>query len=265
MSNLLTFLVFPAITWGEHYAPQRHSSTKPASARTSGAQTPLDNTTQVAAVNEFRPATFYIYDQNFDQLPDQDKMAAVYALLDVLPSVAEMGRYLKRRIQSPLSSWVDRLSPAVLGILRWIIASNRACIMQIEDDDSEERVHGMHGWSQFRFAMGAPDKERRFVKAVRETSARLGLKYPTIFAFHGSPLRNWHSIIREGLHFREISHGRAYGNGVYHSQDLFTSMGYSNGFNAYWQGSELKISQVSQHPSWLSRSGGSLGASLSTH
>lgn len=146
--------------------------------------------------SEFKPASFYVYDQNFDSLSADQKREAIYALLDLLPSVNDMRQYLHRKKQSTLRSWVDRFSPATLGVLRWIIASNRACIMQVDED--RERLWGMPGFTQFRFAMGAPDKERRFVRAVRDTSSRLNLRYPTLFAWHGSPLQNWHSIIREG-------------------------------------------------------------------
>jgi ubiquitin-conjugating enzyme E2 Q len=210
-------------------------------------------TPRPAPVNEFRSASFYIYNQNFDDLGDLEKRQALAALLDLLPPIQEMKNYLLRKAQSPLSAWVDRLSPAALGVLRWVIASNRACILQVDSEDdaanarkSEERLYGMGGWAQFRFAMGAPDKERRFIQAVRETSDRLSLKYPTLFAWHGSPLQNWHSIIREGLHFNETLHGRAFGNGVYHAPDVNTSIGYSNmGYSpSSWPMSELKIQQA---------------------
>jgi ubiquitin-conjugating enzyme E2 Q len=201
-------------------------------------------------VNEFRSASFYIYDQNFDDLGDVEKRQAIAALLDLLPPIQEMKNYLIKKAQSPLSAWVDRLSPAALGVLRWVIASNRACILQVDSEEdtanarkSEERLYGMSGWAQFRFAMGAPDKERRFIQAVRETTDRLSLKYPTMFAWHGSPLQNWHSIIREGLHFNETLHGRAFGNGVYHAPDVSTSIGYSSMSygGTCWPMSELKI------------------------
>lgn len=202
--------------------------------------------------NEFCPASFYIYDQNFDDLTEAQKREAIGALLDVLPSIQDMRKYLLRKAQSTLSTWVDRLSPAALGILRWIIASNRACILQVCDEEeagdgrrAEDRLYGMAGWAQFRFAMGAPDKERRFVQAVRTTTERLQLKYPTLFAWHGSPLQNWHSIIREGLHFNDTLHGRAFGNGVYHAPDVNTSLGYSQfGGLGNWSMSELKMSQA---------------------
>lgn len=107
------------------------------------------------------------------------------------------------------------------------------------------------------FPQGAPDKEQRFIKAIRETSERLGprhpniLKYPTIFAWHGSFLKNWHGIIREGLHFNEVTHGRAYGDGVYFSPQFQTSCGYSQIHQSPsevtffgWEKSQLKITQA---------------------
>jgi ubiquitin-conjugating enzyme E2 Q len=201
---------------------------------------------------EFRAASFYIYEQNFDDLSDVQKRCAIGALLDLLPQVEDMRKYLVRKSQSQLGAWGDRLSPALLGLLRWIIASNRACIVQVDHEDdiqkgrkAEDRLYGMPGWAQFRFAMGAPDKERRFIQAVRATSERLHLQYPTLFAWHGSPMQNWHSIIREGLHFNETLHGRAFGNGVYHALDVNTSLGYAQvGSGMTWPNSELKIQQA---------------------
>jgi ubiquitin-conjugating enzyme E2 Q len=93
--------------------------------------------------------------------------------------------------------------------------------------------------------MGAPDKERRFIQAVRDTTSRLDLKYPTLFAWHGSPIHNWHTIIREGLHFKETAHGRAFGHGVYHAPDVNTSLSYSSmSYGASWSMSELKVQQT---------------------
>ncbi|KAE9985100.1 hypothetical protein EG328_007871 [Venturia inaequalis] len=197
---------------------------------------------------------FFVYNTNFDTLSDTQKRGAIVGQLDLLPSVLEIKEYLTRNRMATLASWTDRISPAASGILRWIIASNRACIVQVDHPDQPEknrdaRLQGMDGWMQFRFAMGAPDKERRFMESVQSTAARLNLSYPTLFAWHGSPLANWHSIIREGLHFNVISHGRAFGNGCYHSLDFTTSYGYSGmsyrgvgGGPNGWPSSLLKIS-----------------------
>ena len=216
------------------------------------------------STNHLPEIQFIVYDQNFDDLDDFEKQHSVCMLLETLPSVLQMGDYLRSKSgqDTSLRQWSERISPAALGVLRWIIASNRSCIIQVDslqsnDRKSEERVSGMPGWMQFRFAQGAPDKEQRFVTSIRDTTP--DAKHPTIFAWHGSPLHNWHGIVREGLHFEKADHGRAFGDGVYHSLQAHTSVGYSNmglssrgysgGDNALsnlgeWPQSQLKISQA---------------------
>jgi ubiquitin-conjugating enzyme E2 Q len=226
-----------------------------------GATTPVVASAPVSPTSTPRwtPASFSAYSQDFDDLNQTEKCQAICKLLDTLPTVDEMRKYLSQHHPTDLRSWVERMPRDATNLLRWIIASNRACIMQVEAEGGEnakgtishkeERLHGADGYMQFRFAMGAPDKESRFVSEVRKTTDRLNLKYPTIFAWHGSPLFNWHMIIREGLHFKNADHGRAYGNGVYHAKDAATSTGYSGmgghgyGYNAGgWSKSMLRIS-----------------------
>lgn len=206
---------------------------------------------------------FIVYDQNFDDFDDHEKQASICMLLETLPSVQQMSDFLQSKggQENSLRNWTDRISPAALGVLRWIIASNRSCIIQVDSLDggarkSEERVSGMPGWMQFRFAQGAPDKEQRFVTSIRTTTP--SAKHPTMFAWHGSPLHNWHGIVREGLHYEKADHGRAFGDGVYHSLHAQTSVGYS-GMHSYrggypgedigpspweWPHSRLRISQA---------------------
>ena len=177
-------------------------------------------------------ASFTIYDQNFDDLSPNEKSKAIRILLDTIPSITRMKDYLETGRHSSLQSWSDRLSPAALGVLRWIIASNRSCIVQVDNNgssmkSSEERVYGMPDYIQFRFAQGAPDKEQRFIQSIRENIDPTKTDYPTLFAWHGSSLHNWHSIVREGLHFKDVVNGRACGHGVYLSPHAATSLGYS--------------------------------------
>lgn len=205
---------------------------------------------------------FNIYDQNFDDLEPTEKLNTICMLLNTLPSVTEMKRFLQSMngIDTSLRSWHDRISPAALGMLRWIIASNRSCLIQVDDIDkaatksinkSEERVSGMPQWMQFRFAQGAPDKEQRFLNSLRQEAKNP--RHPTIFAWHGSPISNWHGIVREGLHFRDTVNGRAFGNGVYHAKDVSTSLTYSGshryasiitGSGALWPQSELGVTEA---------------------
>jgi ubiquitin-conjugating enzyme E2 Q len=241
---------FPTITIDEPVVVQRRTRA------TVGTQTPATTrpVTPVTVLNGapiWTPATFQVYNQDFSELSNEGKCVSICTLLDTLPSVTDMRDYLAKRHPAELTNWTQRISPSALALLRWIIASNRACIMQVDGQaesgtdqnvtstggkatpkkklggKERERCFGMKDFMQFRFAMGAPDKEQRFVTEVRKTADRLKLKYPTIFAFHGSPLHNWHNIIRQGLHFNNADHGRAYGDGVYHAKDANTSMGYS--------------------------------------
>ncbi|KAL8801628.1 MAG: hypothetical protein Q9182_004313 [Xanthomendoza sp. 2 TL-2023] len=212
-----------------------------------------------AGPSKYVEIEFVIYDQNFDDLSFSEKQATVCTLLDTLPSVSNMKRHLQGKSGKGilLKGWQDRISPAAAGVLRWIIASNRSCIVEVDNIDgdscraSEERVTGMPQYMQFRFAQGAPDKEQRFIQSLRDFTG--WQQYPSLYAWHGSPLHNWHSIVREGLHFQEMSHGRAFGNGVYHATAVATSLTYSGMYASpqgdatpfgQWPSSQLKISQA---------------------
>ena len=205
----------------------------------------------------------FLYSHAFDGLSESQKHHAIVTVLETLPSVLDMQKFLKNeeRGKDPnLKSWRSGISESALNILRWIIASNRSCIMQDEQlekggskssssQSRDDRVGGMDSWMQFRFAQGAPDKEQRFIDCVKQQNDASSKKYPTLFAWHGSPLANWHSIIRQGLRFDEALHGRAFGDGVYMSPHASTSAGYSNmpyrgTTSTTWPKSALKISSA---------------------
>ncbi|OGM45637.1 ubiquitin conjugating enzyme [Aspergillus bombycis] len=191
---------------------------------------------------------FVRYNGCFDDLPDRAKCDSIVMLLDTLPNINSMRSFISSHPNSSckrtLSSWCDRISPAALYALRWIVASNRSCIRY--EDDPEHQIPHLDGYAQFRLAQGAPDKEQRFVSAVKSLSSPHNPEYPTIFAWHGSPLSNWHSILREGFHFRTIAHGRSTGDGVYMSRHFWRSLTYarSNHVNNAWPNSTLKIDRA---------------------
>ncbi|KAL8994625.1 MAG: hypothetical protein Q9169_005447, partial [Polycauliona sp. 2 TL-2023] len=216
---------------------------------------------EATTTGKYPEVEFVVYDQNFDDLSFADKQYTTCMLLETLPGVLEMKSYLQSKSGKDMSlkEWQDRISPAAAGVLRWIIASNRSCIVEVDhlvngkNQASEERVTGMQHWMQFRFAQGAPDKEQRFIQSIRDVTGRQ--QYPSLYAWHGSPLHNWHSIVREGLHFQDTANGRAYGHGVYHATDVSTSIGYSGSYGYHgdnsstpspgtWPQSHLKMSQA---------------------
>ncbi|KAF3390607.1 Ubiquitin-conjugating enzyme E2 Q2 [Penicillium rolfsii] len=188
---------------------------------------------------------YAIYDTNFDVLSEEKRRRTIVMLLETLPNVDSMLAFLGENESGRLlSSWHEMITPAALDLLRWIVASNRSCILQ-DGRRADHLVSEMDGYLQFRLVQGAPDKEQRFMEAVNQHSLRTKPAFPTIFAWHGSPVYNWHSILREGLHFREIAHGRAYGNGVYLSSHHETSMGYRGLIaGGSWPQSKLEIQSM---------------------
>ncbi|KAJ7194306.1 hypothetical protein GGX14DRAFT_476496 [Mycena pura] len=184
----------------------------------------------------------------FDALPIEHMRAAITGLLDTLPSVDEMKRHLERKVKpgklKPRLKQMDNggILPAAWSVLRWCVASCTAYLEEMSSSE-EQCIQGVEpGWRQFRFSVGAPDAEAKFQAALdsatkTDSNAK---KYPSLYAFHGSPLRNWHSIIRHGLWYRTVANGRAYGDGVYLAKEAQTSMGhYAVGGRACWRKSKL--------------------------
>lgn len=143
-----------------------------------------------------------IYDTEFDDLDEHGKATSMATILRTLPPILSLREYLVKNPQSRLRSYAG-ISPAAVTLLEWIVASNRSCILQVtpvEDSDptlldqiktrEQEAIPSLKNSVQFRFAQGAPDKESRFHRALKETKLE-NSKYPTLFAWHGSALSNW--------------------------------------------------------------------------
>ncbi|KAI0750412.1 hypothetical protein C8Q74DRAFT_1309949 [Fomes fomentarius] len=187
-----------------------------------------------------------LYD--FDQLKISQMRDAIVQLIDTLPSIAELRKYLQqpRKVgrAKPRLQDVDKAIPeAAWSILRWCVASCTAHLEELQSEDEQVKNIGPE-WKQFRFSVGAPDAEAKFRKAIdeaRRVSSRID-QYPSLYAFHGSPAKNWHSIIRHGLWFKTIAHGRAYGDGVYFAKDGSISLtSYSAGAQSCWRNSGARV------------------------
>lgn len=207
---------------------------------------------------EWKAVTILQYTGDTDDLNESDRSVALATILRGIPSVLDMRTYLLNNPSQRLSSW-GRLDKNSLTLLQWIISSNRSLILQDDavpnlikpaeqSDDSDDsqvtvspnppiptsppnphKVNGLQPqWMQFRFLQGTPERERLFMKEIMAVSQSQGerSRYPSIFAWHGSGLQNWHSIIRTGLDFNTVHNGRSYGDGVYMSNDFSVSSGY---------------------------------------
>lgn len=224
---------------------------------------PVSASTDVSMSSDLHDptATAYLvpYNQNLDDIRDNSiKAFPLTLLLAATPSVRSMREYLQASPNRVLDQW-QQLIPSASKFLRWIIASNRSYVVQVdelaqggaaEDEASlsrpNERISGVDNWIQFRFAQGSPEKEVNFQEELK----KLNKPQKTILGWHGSSLGNWHSIIREGLDFKFMTNGRAYGDGVYFGRDFDTSLGYASNRNlssgtvslsTTWPNSGLKV------------------------
>ncbi|KAK3526214.1 hypothetical protein QTP70_017765 [Hemibagrus guttatus] len=136
--------------------------------------------------------------------------------LDSIMSIREItqGSYVEIKKQ------MDKLDPLAHPLLQWIISSNRSHIVKLP---LSRQLKFMHTTHQFLLLSSPPAKEARF-----RTAKKL---YGSTFAFHGSHIENWHSILRNGLvnasYTKLQLHGAAYGKGIYLSPISSISFGYS--------------------------------------
>ncbi|KAG1734953.1 uncharacterized protein EDB91DRAFT_1146148 [Suillus paluster] len=203
--------------------------------------------------------------RDFDTLNIGEMRKTITQLIDTLPPIPDIKKYLEKKVTvGTKQAEVERHGPLIsclphgpscagtlhaceslIQIIQFIptrcVASCTAHLQELTEEEDQVQNIGPQ-WRQFRFMVGAPDKEAKFKHALeQETHGDSNAKkYPTLFAFHGSPLQNWHSIIRHGLWYKTIAHGRAYGDGVYFAKDGSTSMGgYSPGSSQHWNNSAI--------------------------
>ncbi|XP_029573940.1 protein mono-ADP-ribosyltransferase PARP8-like isoform X2 [Salmo trutta] len=139
----------------------------------------------------------------------------VMRALDSLTSIREMSQapYLEVKRQ------MDKHDPLAHPLLQWVISSNRSHIVKL----LVTRLKFMHTQHQFLLLSSPPAKESNF-RAAKNL-------FGSTFAFHGSHIENWHSILRNGLvvasNTRLQLHGAIYGSGIYLSPMSSISFGYS--------------------------------------
>ncbi|KAF8129886.1 hypothetical protein EV363DRAFT_1432403 [Boletus edulis] len=173
-----------------------------------------------------------------DSLILGDMRKATAELLSSLPPIKEMKEYLQRQssagnTRARVKDMDPDVLPAAWSALRWCVASCTAHVQELTEP--EDRLSNLDKYRQFRFLVGAPDREKKFLNALPEGD------HPAVFAFHGSPLRNWHSIIRHGLWVKGALHGRSHGNGVYFCQDASVSLtSYAQRSSTLWKNSTIK-------------------------
>ncbi|XP_054040382.1 protein mono-ADP-ribosyltransferase PARP8-like isoform X2 [Rissa tridactyla] len=157
----------------------------------------------------------------------------VMKALDSITSIREMTQapYLEIKKQ------MDKQDPLAHPLLQWVISSNRSHIVKLPVNRQLKFMHTPH---QFLLLSSPPAKESNF-RAAKNL-------YGSTFAFHGSHIENWHSILRNGLvvasNTRLQLHGAMFGSGIYLSPLSSISFGYS-GMNKKQQKVSAKDEQAS--------------------
>ena len=122
------------------------------------------------------------------------------------------------RNATSLQDTLSAISPYAAPLLHWIISSNRSYFAKLRGS----LVIPELGGEQFLMLSSPPEKEQVFCSLRKQ--------HGSVFAFHGSSIENWHSIVRNGL--RNASgtalevHGKTYGRGIYMSTLLGESASY---------------------------------------
>ncbi|KAI0742674.1 hypothetical protein C8Q80DRAFT_922082 [Daedaleopsis nitida] len=183
---------------------------------------------------------------HFDTLSLAEMCIVVRDLISTLPSVTEMKAYFERAPHDSCKA-LEYMNPSVSAaawrVLRWSVMS--CDVPRVEElCDPLDKVQNIgSGWKQFRICARTLEDvdEARFqcATAMARIVDHNTKVYPSLYAFHGSPLDSWHSILRHGLWYRKIRHGRKYGDGVYLSKEGTIAESYTN---PPWGGSQWKNS-----------------------
>ncbi|XP_065910990.1 protein mono-ADP-ribosyltransferase PARP6-like [Dysidea avara] len=135
---------------------------------------------------------------------------------------------------SHLKGTMDEGHVCAFPLMQWILASNRSHIVLLPP---EKRIQSMKTDYQFLLVSSPPAKEHAFQKAKTQ--------YGSTYAFHGSSIENWHSIVRKGLlnasGTKFQMNGAAYGKGIYLSPVSSVSFGYTRSY--YNPGKDTKTEQ----------------------
>jgi poly [ADP-ribose] polymerase 6/8 len=148
--------------------------------------------------------------------PNNKELDKVVSVLSKFPSVEQM---CQAKDFSDMKKTMDKASEYAFPLLQWIISSNRSYLVKL---NSDKQIKSMETSHQYLLLSAPPEKEAKF--------RTLKGQHGSTFAFHGSSIENWHSILRQGL--RNASgtklqmNGAAYGAGIYLSPHAATSFGY---------------------------------------
>ena len=147
--------------------------------------------------------------------PKDPDISKVLEILDNFPNSDDLFNFDGVCLKKELDSRNSLMYP----LLQWIIANNQSHIIKLE---AKKQLKFMNTPHQYLLMTSPPIKEAIFSEARKS--------FGSTFAFHGSSIENWYSILSVGLlnasGTKYQMHGAAYGMGIYLSPLACTSFGY---------------------------------------
>eukprot|EP01006_Ploeotia_vitrea_P019315 TRINITY_DN51495_c0_g1_i1.p1 TRINITY_DN51495_c0_g1~~TRINITY_DN51495_c0_g1_i1.p1 ORF type:complete len:595 (+),score=64.37 TRINITY_DN51495_c0_g1_i1:41-1786(+) len=143
--------------------------------------------------------------------------------LQKCPEVATMAQVIKDTSKPSLQVYLKELTGEdhLYNVLHWVVSTNRSHLSMLSKN---EQIDEMGTQYQFILNSTPPESEEAFQRLKRECKG-------SFYAFHGSPLGNWHSILRDGL--KPKNYTTAYGPGIYMATNANTSFSYMKQAQAF--------------------------------
>lgn len=151
---------------------------------------------------------------------DIDKLQKV---MNKMPSIDSLLSYAKKGGTKMIKKSLLYKDKLLWPLLRWIVSTNRSYLIPLRSQ--QEKFEGVPSSFQFKFVSYTPEREYMFQELSRKNN-----NCGSIFAWHGSPIANWHTILRTGLknmsNTKNMRNGAVYGNGIYLAPNSGTSYWY---------------------------------------
>ena len=181
-----------------------------------------------------------IVSKTFPRLPNDMSASYIRNTIQTIPPLSE----IKSKLENG-TALKDLLSLNIIKVLRYVLAINRSFIKLCKPEERLKlrTTSSIDSFHHFHIKMSNPTKEALFQKEV----AKVDGDFKSLFAFHGSNVTNWFSILVNGLNFDKVVNGRVFGNGIYMALDFATAFGYASSIKnklMLWKNSNLNIERL---------------------
>eukprot|EP00884_Botryococcus_braunii_P023078 jgi/Botrbrau1/9454/Bobra.0252s0075.1 len=151
----------------------------------------------------------------------------------------KLNNFPRLKQQGPATKKVHLQDPHPLRLMNWVVLTFDGVLLPL----STEAVPCLpEGWDPFLVQAGNMERANAFRHRKRSADGK------SLFAYHGSPLWNWHSIVRQDIKNASgtplQAHRSDYGPGIYLSPDPQVVVSYCGGPS---QGLVIKLSGFPSH------------------